>query len=287
MRELAGEPENADEQDAARLVETFQEVEQQVKESMAYAQAVYTEQANRRRIPAPNYQPNDLVWLSTKNIRTKRASKKLNYRQIGPYRVLEAVGRRAYRLDLPMNLQIHDVIHTNLLRPAAEDPFEGQINLEPDPPRSRGGSELPDGGNLLIFDGDLHEYQLNPRGASSQSSEIPEEQGEEVEEEEPQVELAPEIQFSTRQLVPAIPLIPPQLEPEPPARVNQRLPVALWLPHEDQALEHRTNQGWTAQQTINHFGLNRTASALRNRHAELRRQRSQELAPRGGGTVMG
>jgi hypothetical protein len=46
------------------------------------------------------FEKGDLVGLSTKNLRLK-GSKKLAPRFIGPFRVLQAIGKQAYRLSLP------------------------------------------------------------------------------------------------------------------------------------------------------------------------------------------
>ena len=49
---------------------------------------------------------------------------KLSPRYIGPYEVLERVGKLAYRLDLPPELsQIHNVFHICMLRKYVPDSF--------------------------------------------------------------------------------------------------------------------------------------------------------------------
>ena len=52
----------------------------------------------------------DLVKLSTKNLRLKNDTKKLQKLWIGPFRVTERIGHSAYRLALPdMYSKLHDV----------------------------------------------------------------------------------------------------------------------------------------------------------------------------------
>ena len=59
----------------------------------------------------------NLVGLSTKNLRLK-GNRKLLPRFIGPFRVLQSVGKQAYRLSLPQQYdRIHNVFHVSLLEP--------------------------------------------------------------------------------------------------------------------------------------------------------------------------
>jgi hypothetical protein len=83
--------------------------------------------------PAPAYRPGQLVWLDSRNIRTKRPSKKLDYKNEGPFEVIAPVGRRSYRLKLPDSMRVFNVFHTKHLRAAASDPLPGQ-RMPPPPP---------------------------------------------------------------------------------------------------------------------------------------------------------
>jgi hypothetical protein len=56
--------------------------------------------------------------LDTRNIRIIRPKKKLDDKYWGPLTILELVGKQAYRLDLPEDVQIHPVFHVSLLKPA-------------------------------------------------------------------------------------------------------------------------------------------------------------------------
>lgn len=63
------------------------------------------------------FSKNDLVLVSTKNLRTRSASKKLSPRMMGPFRIDEPIGTQAYRVHLPSNYRIHNVFHVSLLEP--------------------------------------------------------------------------------------------------------------------------------------------------------------------------
>jgi hypothetical protein len=100
-----------------------------------YAQASQAEQANRSRYPDPILRPGDSVWLRRKHVKMMRPSNKLDYRLIGPYTILERIGSRAYKLDLPSGVRIHPVFHISLLEPAQprNEPIPGHIQPPPPP----------------------------------------------------------------------------------------------------------------------------------------------------------
>jgi len=79
-------------------------------------------------------EPGDRVWLKRKNIRTTRPSNKLDHKQIGPYTILEKVGLRAYKLDLPACVKLHPVLYISLLEPTAStEPIPGHHQPPPPP----------------------------------------------------------------------------------------------------------------------------------------------------------
>jgi hypothetical protein len=78
--------------------------------------------------------PGDTVWLRRKNIRTTRPSAKLDHKQIGPYTILEKVGSRAYKLDLPPTVKLHPVFHISLLEPTTNTEPLPRHNQPPPPP---------------------------------------------------------------------------------------------------------------------------------------------------------
>ena len=59
---------------------------------------------NWRRIPAPDYQPGDKVYLDASDIQTTRPSQKLSHRRLGPFPVVNKVRNNAYRLHLPPSM---------------------------------------------------------------------------------------------------------------------------------------------------------------------------------------
>ena len=99
--------------------------------NMRVAQERMTKQANRRRKDI-TYKVGDMVWLSSTNITTERPSKKLDDKQLGPFKILAHKGH-SYQLDLPESMRNYGVFHVKLLRKDPDNPLPGQINPPPQP----------------------------------------------------------------------------------------------------------------------------------------------------------
>src|ERR1700742_1282956 len=104
------------------------------KEQVAVAQSQYQVPGDQRRQPAPEFKANDLVWLNAKNITTKRPSKKLDQRRLGPYKITKANSSHAFRLELPRTLRfIHPVFHVSLLEPYRRNTIPNRVQPPPLP----------------------------------------------------------------------------------------------------------------------------------------------------------
>ncbi|SGZ31712.1 BQ5605_C045g12237 [Microbotryum silenes-dioicae] len=117
---------------ASNHYDTLRDTHALMRYNLAAVIAKMERSYNKTRSENPEFKTDDLVWLSARNIESVRESKKLNFKWLGPFKILTTVGRSAFRLDLPPSLRVHDVVHVSLLRKYHESNIEGRI--VPPPP---------------------------------------------------------------------------------------------------------------------------------------------------------
>ena len=125
-----------DDERAHGTARTLSEIHDHLRTELNRAQQRYQDNADNRRIAAPRFLPGDKVWLNARNIRTRRPSRKLDHRRLGPFEVLpdpRLSTPYAVRLALPESMNIHPVFHVSLLEHAADNPYPGQQQPPPPP----------------------------------------------------------------------------------------------------------------------------------------------------------
>jgi hypothetical protein len=95
------------------------------------AQDTYARYANNHCVHR-EFEVGDLIFVSTVNFSTTCPSKKLDYRKLGPFPVLEKFSPVTYKIELPKSVQVHLVFHVSLLEPAYKDP-NPKRNVTPPP----------------------------------------------------------------------------------------------------------------------------------------------------------
>jgi transposase InsO family protein len=99
----------------ARL-QKLQELREKLQEGWRKASESQAKHYNKRHVPK-EFRKKQLVALSTRNLRLKSPSRKLAPNFIGPFRVLDKVGKQAYRLALPEKYsRLHNVFPVSLLQ---------------------------------------------------------------------------------------------------------------------------------------------------------------------------
>ncbi|KAH7556815.1 reverse transcriptase [Bipolaris maydis] len=116
--------------DKAKLM---RELHEELSKNIAQRNLTTSKAANKLRIEGPTFKKGDKVFLSRQNLKTKRPCRKLDNLRVGPFEILEEIGKVNYKLKLPQGMRIHPVFHKKLLEPAPPDAeLATDIELEDD-----------------------------------------------------------------------------------------------------------------------------------------------------------
>lgn len=105
---------------ATEYVDQLQAIWRKVQEKLAAQSAKDAKRADKARRQA-KIEVGDFVLLNAKNLRLKAKPGKLRPLYVGPYQVLRAIGRNAFKLKLPEALKVHNVFNVALLKPYLGD----------------------------------------------------------------------------------------------------------------------------------------------------------------------
>ena len=102
--------------DAMDRIKEMQEdrktLEEHYREAVEHQKKYY----DKKHADAPAFQVGDKVMLRAKNVRQQRPNRKLASRYLGPYPILEIMGKgQAFKIELPPAYKIHPVFHVSLL----------------------------------------------------------------------------------------------------------------------------------------------------------------------------
>ena len=98
------------------FAETMTKIHEEVKAHLEHVNLTTKRNVDKHwRLPT-NYNLGDLVWLSSANIPSDRPSRKLDYKFLGPYVVVEKVGSSAYKIKTPGRSTRHATFNETLLK---------------------------------------------------------------------------------------------------------------------------------------------------------------------------
>ena len=91
-----------------------------MKTELEFVRQQMSKYYNQKRLEGPTFAEGDMVYLSTKNITTKRPAKKLDAKLLGPFPIRKKISKNNYELELPAKIKLHPVFHISLLESAAD-----------------------------------------------------------------------------------------------------------------------------------------------------------------------
>ncbi len=103
--------------DIEQFVSSRRKIFERCTANMSLAQQTHAKNFNKHRSQAHTFKTGDNVWLIHSHLSTERPSRKLGQQKYGPFRILEPVGTRSFKLKMHPSSKIHPVFHVEHLLP--------------------------------------------------------------------------------------------------------------------------------------------------------------------------
>jgi hypothetical protein len=123
------------------LIARWQGIWNDLQENIHDAQQRMAKWYNAKVKDQPSFKVGDMVMIDARYFATKRPSKKLDHKKIGPVRITALVGKRAVRVELPPTMRQHNVFNVVSLEPYRTSKLPGR-KQEPPPPEVIDGEKF-------------------------------------------------------------------------------------------------------------------------------------------------
>jgi len=129
---------------AGKFAERIKRIQEEAKAALGKAQEEIKKFVNRRRREEEKYKVEDLVLLSTKDLKWQmkgRRSEKLTEHFVGLYKIKGIVSSNVIELELPKSIKIHPVVNVSRVQ-LYKPQVEGQKKIPPKPVIIEGEKEF-------------------------------------------------------------------------------------------------------------------------------------------------
>ncbi len=109
------------------------QIHKETRDALEKAAENMKKQYNKKKGNAHNYHVGDKVWLDAMNLHLPRPKKKLDEKQVSPFKIVDKAGASAYKLKLPPHWKVHPHFNEKLLTLYTLSAFPNQ-ELPPPPP---------------------------------------------------------------------------------------------------------------------------------------------------------
>ena len=151
--EMSREPESAS-QDVQERIEELNALRRQLQMSWKQAQNAQEKYHNKKHLEK-SFNVGNRIYLTAKNITTKKPSDKLNLKFINTFRILEPISSCPYSLELPTDFKIiYPVFHVSLLCKCCQSSVTGHLEALHDDNNKDPSTSIPE----TIFDSH-HNFQ--------------------------------------------------------------------------------------------------------------------------------
>jgi hypothetical protein len=114
------------------LLSRWKAIWENLRANIKTAQGKNARYYDRKVMTPPDFKVGDLVMIDARNMKTKRPSKRLDHKKICPVKLLKKIGTRAFSVELPTTIEVHNVFHVSLLEPYRKSKVAG--HHQPPPP---------------------------------------------------------------------------------------------------------------------------------------------------------
>ena len=66
---------------------------------------------NRKRQPVSAFSVNNIIMLNSRNIKTTRLNKSLDYKNLEPFRVIRVINNMTYELELSNEINVYSIFY--------------------------------------------------------------------------------------------------------------------------------------------------------------------------------